>query len=385
VNTLLALSFYPLSAADSSDEPEPSGEQTSQSKQITPFTGKVSKAKVRLRATPSLDGAVVKELDRGELLIVDGISDEFYSVKPPVSSKVYLMRTFVLDGVVEGSRVNVRLLPSLDATVVAQLNTGDRVQGVPSSLNNKWLEIDPPATVRYYVASDFIEKVGDANFLAQYEKRKAQALQMLTQAEADAQVELKKSYPDMKLGPLLNQLTQIIERYQEFPEYTDRARTLKGRIEREELHKKVAFLESKVKEGSRSIAMNTPQETRAQPMQQPPVRRGVTDKMLSWQSQEKPFIDAFIAQNPGRSTEDFYASERDRAQLFRGIVEPYNRPIRVKPGDYILTNSEGRPVAYLYSTRVNLQDLVGQEVAIWATPRPNLDFAFPAYFVIDTQ
>jgi hypothetical protein len=43
------------------------------------------------------------------------------------------------------------------------------------------------------------------------------------------------------------------------------------------------------------------------------------------------------------------------------------------------------PIAYLYSTQVDLQGKVGQAVTLQAAPRPNHHFAFPAYFVLEAN
>jgi len=42
-------------------------------------------------------------------------------------------------------------------------------------------------------------------------------------------------------------------------------------------------------------------------------------------------------------------------------------------------------VAYLYSTQVNLEDFVGKRVTLLVSPRPNNNFAFPAYYVFEVE
>src|SRR6185436_15600633 len=76
-------------------------------KPFSPFTGKVKGRKVRLRAQPDLDGRVVRELGGQDMLVVVGEKGDFYAVEPPSGLKAYVFRSFVLDGVVEGNRVNV--------------------------------------------------------------------------------------------------------------------------------------------------------------------------------------------------------------------------------------------------------------------------------------
>jgi hypothetical protein len=43
------------------------------------------------------------------------------------------------------------------------------------------------------------------------------------------------------------------------------------------------------------------------------------------------------------------------------------------------------PVAYLYSTQVNLNTLLGKQVNLQVSPRYNNNFAFPAYFVLGVE
>ncbi|HEY5234609.1 MAG TPA: SH3 domain-containing protein, partial [Rhabdochlamydiaceae bacterium] len=166
-------------------------------KPFSPFTGKVKRTKVRLRANADIESPIVKELHKGELLVVNGKKGDFYAVEPPAGSKAYVFRSFVLDGVVEGNRVNVRFSPSLDAPIIGHLNSGDRIQGVISSLNNKWYEISPPSGTRFYVAKEFVESIGGPELKVQLDKRRNAAEQLLDAATLLTQVEMKKLYPQM--------------------------------------------------------------------------------------------------------------------------------------------------------------------------------------------
>src|SRR5262249_24708062 len=83
-----------------------------------PFTEKIVRNKVRLRLQPNLESKILREFNKGDLLIVMADKGDFYAVKPPVDFKGFIFRTFVLDNVVEGNRVNVRLEPDLEAIVI---------------------------------------------------------------------------------------------------------------------------------------------------------------------------------------------------------------------------------------------------------------------------
>lgn len=134
------------------------------------FTGKITRNKVRMRLQPSLDAPILSEFSRDDLLNVVGEAGEFYVILPPKETRAYIFRTFVLDGTVEGNRVNIRLEPALEAPVIAQLNSGDPIDGVVSPLSSKWLEISPPASTRFYVCKEYVEKIGTASMMQQMKK-----------------------------------------------------------------------------------------------------------------------------------------------------------------------------------------------------------------------
>src|SRR5262245_12651703 len=111
-----------------------SGKNTSKNR-FEPFTGKVMREKVRVRVQPNLECPIVMELRRNDLVIATDEVDDFYAIQAPSMIRGYVYRPYVLDGVIEGDRVNVRLAPHLEAPIIAQLNSGDKVEGTISTQN----------------------------------------------------------------------------------------------------------------------------------------------------------------------------------------------------------------------------------------------------------
>jgi uncharacterized protein YgiM (DUF1202 family) len=97
-----------------------------------PFSGVISGTKVRMRAQPNLDAYVIRETAYGEMFAVQGEVGGYYAVTPPKGTKGYVFRTYILENIVEGERVNVRLHPDIDAPVIGQLNKGDRIASTVS-------------------------------------------------------------------------------------------------------------------------------------------------------------------------------------------------------------------------------------------------------------
>lgn len=339
---------------------------------FSPFTGKVKAKKVRMRVSPDLESRVVKELSKSDFLSVVGQKGDFYAVQPPPGLKAYVFRSFVLDGVVEGNRVNVRLEPSLEAPVIAHLNSGYHIKGVISSLNNKWYEITPPTDAHFYVAKDFVEYIGGPEIKAQLDKRKMAAEQLLDAATLLTKSEMQKSFREMDIERIKHNYETVMSDYAEFSDLADRAKESLATVQEEYLQKKVAFLETKAghhnEEAPSKMAMSMPP----------------TDRMKLWEPIEESMYFNWAAVNDDRSIDEFYEEQKQSAIAVTGIVEPYAAPVRRKPGDFILREKD-LPVAYLYSTQIDLSDYVGKKVTVLVAPRANNNFAFPAYYVLSVE
>jgi uncharacterized protein YgiM (DUF1202 family) len=408
----LLLSALLLTAAPSfANEEETVHHETQQENYaFQPFTGEVVGAKVRLRTQPSLEGHVVRETREGELFAVIGNEGDFYAVTPPRGTKGYVFRTFVLDGQIEGERVNVRLYPDTEAPVVARLNTGNKVTSRESDINPKWLEIDLPESSYFFLAKEYVNKKGAVELVAQMEARHHEATHLLSATFLYAQSEIQKSLPQIDFESLNNRFSNLIIAYSDLPEIAERAEEAQHLMKELYLQKKIAFLESKanntpsvleysqehldkladlgifIHQKSENVSAAEHAHTASQfaGFTAPLSDEQYTEKMAAWEPVEKALYHMWAAANDADTMEEFYAHEEGRAQFITGVVESYSRPVKNLPGDFIL-KYKNRPVAFLYSTKVNLQDKVGQNVTIRAVKRPNNNFAYPAYYVLSAD
>lgn len=356
-------------------------ENSKSSVPFQPFTGKVTKSKVRLRTQPNLDSPIIKEVSRDDLFVVTGEVEDFYAVQPPEGTKAYVFRTFVLEGVVEGSRVNIRLFPDLDAPVIGQLNSGDRVQGTVSKENNKWLEIPAPSNTHFYLAKEYILNIGGPDLLSKMEKRHDNVTKTLKSAAQMTELELRKPFEQIQLEGYITGLNNLIKNNaDDYPEEVAEAKELLAKINEAYIQKKIAYLENKAQ------SMSQPKES------PPPVIEKPQTPLIASNSPWTPIENALFAQWAAhqrperRSREDYYRSQTENAVTLKGVVEPYQRAVKNKPGDYILINNfNNLPVAYLYSTHVDLHDYIGKEISIVASERPNNNFAYPAYYVLTIE
>lgn len=385
---LLATPFHLLLATEQTEVSQPEINENTTTAPFVPFTGKITKNKVRMRIQPNLSGAIVRELSKDQLVIVLGEDEDYYAIRPPVDIKTYVYRTFVLDGNVEGKNVNVRLEPDTESPVLAQLNTGDHIVGEISPINSKWLEIAPPADVRFYVFKEYIEKIGDPSMMAKMERRRNEVNQLLESSYTVSRAEMQKPFNEINLDYVTANLTKIQNEYSDFHDQSGRAKTLELELKEAYLEKKLNHLKNyapqhhEVADSLVDVEVTTPVFTFSvgEPQNNTPSNESI------WTPAEKTFYNEWLAQRGAGTIEDFYDDEQSRAVSLRGIVEAYNRPVKNKPGNYMLVNSINKlPIAYIYSTNIDLAKYEEQEVTLKAAPRPNNNFAFPAYFVLSVE
>ncbi len=397
---------------------------------LEPFTGRVTGSKVRVRLEPSVDSPILDELSGGDLVVILGEQNGFYAIRPPARTKAFVYRTYIIDDIVEGNHVNVRSEPHLDAPVLVQLNKGDRVDGHVSPINNKWLQIALPEVVRFYVATDYIEHAGDIDLMDRIERRQRDASAKVDQAHVACQAELAKSFEEIDLGKACQELENVIVEYTDVPEQSRRAQRLLSEDQEAYNRKKIDYLQQQAAQASESwnvrckelaqqmatqqaslevmeqcLRTRTTEQlasasTAAVPVQhhqpQRPTERAAESAPLTmtdsqpinpadpWAVLEDAFYQRWLLSHPNGTLDDFYNEQGLLGMQVHGSVQPYRRLIKAKPGNFVLIDHvDDIPIAFLYSTKVNLDSLVGRKVMLKVAPRPNNNFAFPAYFVLD--
>lgn len=337
------------------------------------FTGKIKGNHVRLRLQPDLEGRIVKELTKNDFVAVVDEEGDFWAIEAPEGIKAYVFRSFILDNVVEGNRVNVRLEPNLDAPIIGHLNSGDKIKGTVSALNNKWFEIPPPAGAKFFVAKDFIERIGGPELKAQMDKRKVAVEQLLDAASLLSKAELLKPFEEIDFERIKRSFHTIIQDYTDFPHYSEQAKEALAQIQDNYLEKRIAYLETKA-------ASLTHQDDEAGTDGTKVAKDEQNDKMKMWEPIEEALFLTWAHLNEEKSLDDYYDEQRIVAVTKTGILEAYQSPVMHKPGDFILKDKD-LPVAYVYSTKVDLQNYVGKKITIIGSPRPNNNFAFEAFYV----
>lgn len=349
-----------------------------------PFTGKVRGKKVRMRLHADLESQIIRELDKNELLSIVGEKGDFYAVSPPAGTKAFVFRSFILDNVVEGNRVNVRLEPNLEAPIIGHLNAGDRIDGIVSALNNKWYEIAPPSESRFYVAKEFIDNIGGPEVKNQMDKRRQTVEQLIDAAALLSKAEMRKPFEEIDIERITRNYNTIIHDYVEFSEYVEKAKEVLASVQETYLQKRLNYLEERAAVAAAASESEDLSEGALEEFSHGTARDLVTDRMKLWEPVEEALYLTWAQVNDDKNLEEYYDEQMLSAVALSGILEAYGAPVKNKPGDFILKDRD-MPIAYLYSSQVNLQNLVGKRVTVLASQRPNNNFAFPAYFVLSVE
>jgi len=345
------------------------------------FTGKVVGNNVRMRTAPDLDSHIVSELLKDDYIVVTAEKGEFYAVEPPADMKAFIFRGFIIDDVVEGDRVNVRLSPDREAPIVGHHSTGTRVGGKICEDNSKWLEIDVPGDTRFYIAKEYVEYAGKPEMKIVHDKRKDAVKQLFETTQILTQTEMLKPFHEIDADRITHNFQTIVNDYADFSAYVDQSTKALAQFQEDYLHRKIAYLEAKAsKMGSGSVKeeiyeiSNKSVEEFVSP----------TDRMKIWEPVEEALYLSWSAMHHAKTIQDFYQDQKLKSQTISGILESYKEPVKSRPGDYMLKERDV-PVGYVYSTHINLEEFIGKRVTLIVSPRENNNFAFPAYYVLDVE
>ena len=353
------------------------------------FTGRVVGNKVRVRAKADLDGKIILQQNKDDLVLVTGDEDAFWAIQPPDEVKAYIFRSYVLENTVEANRVNVRLAPSIEAPVIGQLESGAKIVGEICNENRKWLEIKPPKNTKFYISKEFVSYAGSPDYFNNMIKRKKQVNGLLDQAYTVYQEESRMPFDSMSPKSVISLLEKIIKEYSDFPSKANEAKKMLVKFKENYLEKKLAYMEEKsLKEDQikdDSLFPKVKIEEPATLVKKPAAKLKLKGAVQFWNAIENSLYENWLTFHSDKTINDFYKEQRANAMTITGILSPYRNDIQNRPGDFLLRDRNNIPFAFLYSTKIDLSKYNGKEIKILAIPRTNNNFAYPAYFVLDLR
>lgn len=363
---------------------------------FTPFTGEIKGERVRLRLAPHVDSSIIKELSKGDFVAVIGESKDYYIVSAPEGLKGYVFRTFVLDNIIEGEQVNVRLEPSTSSPVLARLSRGTEIQTTSNQPQGKWLEIVLPNQCSFYIAKNFVTNKGPLDLYKHREGQKKIALDLLESAKTFAKEELQKTLDTIDLEAIYKKinlvqseefnnipgLQPLIQKALEEIQDTYLSKSLLNQNKDSGMHS-LKSLETSYTETSIPTQSLLSQHIRKQ------TKIKTSPKVQSRENLEyslyKVWVDMQPQGNPKKLTlEAFYEEEQKKKQVLVGELDIYPHVVKNNPGDYLLKDKEN-VVAFVYATKIDLEKWLGKRVSVECLPRPNNYFAFPAYHIISIK
>ncbi|QVL55183.1 MAG: hypothetical protein KFB95_07675 [Simkaniaceae bacterium] len=345
------------------------------------FTGKIVGSNVRMRTSADLDSHIITELSKDEYVVVTGEKGDFYTVEAPADLKAYIFRGFIIDDVVEGDRVNVRLSPDRDAPIIGHYSTGHSVNGNICDDNNKWMEIDAPENTQFFIAKEYVEYAGKPELKVVQDKRKATVTQLLESTNLLSQAEMRKAFHEIDIERVTHNYSSIINDFSDFPTFVASAKKELHAIQEDYLHRKISFLEAKASNMGKSQEVNGNIYEVAYHSED---ALSPTDRMKVWEPIEEAMYLSWSSMHHAKTMDDFYTDQKMKSKTISGILESYKEPVKNKPGNFVVKDRD-ITVAYVYSTHVNLEDFVGKRVNLIVSSRPNNSFAFPAYYVLEVE
>lgn len=118
---------------------------------------RVSGSNVNLRTGPSRRADIVGQLPRGTEVLVVLTDGEWSSIVPPEGTAGWVSRSYLEDGVVTGSRINLRAGPSVAYASLMTLDEGAEVSVIEE--RDGWAKIELPDTVRLWMSSRYLSAV----------------------------------------------------------------------------------------------------------------------------------------------------------------------------------------------------------------------------------
>ncbi len=340
------------------------------------FTGRVNSNKVRLRTEPNVDSSIVGEAKLGQHFLVVGQVNDFYVVRPSSDTKFYVYRIYVIDGMIEGNNVNVRLQPDIESPIVMQVQSGTNVYGDISKTHSKWLEIQPPEGTYFYIAQEFVERIGDSEYIFKAESREKEVAELLQQMQKNVTEEMKKPFHAMDMEEAEHISMKFITYYNDFKEEMQQVTQLLHQLKEDYLTKKAHNLN--IANEEKEVA---PIEVQKAALEE---ESEMTNMQQKWHQVEYNLYLNWMQANPENSFDDFKKISMEKAVRMEGKIEKFESDLPTKPGEFLLIQ-DGLPVAYLYSLDVNLDECVGKEISFSAVQRPNNHFAFPSYCILQTE
>ena len=181
--------------------------------------------RVSLRAKPSLNAEILDRAMQGEEFVSLGETNGWRAIQAPETLSFWVARQYVVDGVVQPARLNVRSGPGPSYSVVDIVDKGDKL-AVRGEFNG-WVKIAPPAGCKVWISAEYSQIVEPPKPKEETPEKDPQEATVVEGAKTNATAVVKEVPAPKKeeLKPLLLVLDKSREQgtYDEIPGILRRA------------------------------------------------------------------------------------------------------------------------------------------------------------------
>lgn len=131
-------------------------------------SGVVSENKINVRGKPSMVGEVVTQLEKGDKVTIleeipspdakPGEPTNWFRIKLPENTPVWVFSPFVKDGEVSASRLNLRAGPGENYSVLGRIERDTKVKTIRTQ--DQWMEIEAPDHAYAFIDASLVDKSG---------------------------------------------------------------------------------------------------------------------------------------------------------------------------------------------------------------------------------
>ncbi|MCK5306238.1 MAG: SH3 domain-containing protein [Candidatus Omnitrophica bacterium] len=131
-----------------------------------PFVGKVKAGRVNLRAGYNKNFTSLKQLSKGDKIVVRGIYYGWYKIELPNDVYCYVAKEYISNsGLVQVTILNVRAGPGSSYNVLGKLERGFKVKVVGTVAG--WYKIKAPANCSGWIKKPFVDYYSDCKKIEQ--------------------------------------------------------------------------------------------------------------------------------------------------------------------------------------------------------------------------
>ncbi len=176
-----------------------------------PFVGRITGNRLNARVGTGANSVVVKQLDKGSLVLVLKEEQGWYFIEPPEGTSFWIYSSLIRDGWPKSDGINVRSGAGTHYPVVCQVDRNSSLDIL--SEKAEWTQISPPQGSSVVVNKEYVTYFSaPENYALKLEEEKL-SKELFEQAEVFRKQELSQKMADIDFNAVLEKYQSIQERF----------------------------------------------------------------------------------------------------------------------------------------------------------------------------